>query len=126
MKKRILIVDDSPTVLMLHKMILQEEGYDVVSAKNGREALDVASRERPDAILLDLVMPGMDGLAALAALRARTETAKTPVVVVTTRSEERFATEAVAAGCDAYLLKPFERSDLSATLGALLGIGGDA
>jgi len=119
-KKRILIVDDSATVLMLHRIILQEEGFEVLTAKNGSEAVEVGVRERPDAILLDLIMPGLDGLGALAQLRSRPETATTPIVVVTTRSEERFATDALAAGCNGYLLKPFNRGDLTTTLESLL------
>ncbi len=119
-KKRILIVDDSPTVLMLHRTVLQDEGFEVLTAKNGRDGVELAVRERPDAVLLDLVMPVMDGIEALRLLREAPETKATPVVIVTTRSEEMFASAAMMLGCSGYLLKPFNRADLSATLRGLL------
>lgn len=116
MTKRVLIVDDSPTVLMLHGIIVKDAGYEVITAKNGQEGVDVALREKPDAILLDLIMPVMDGLSALRILRSRPETEKTPIVVVTTRSEEKYAASARALGCNGFLLKPFNREALATTL----------
>lgn len=110
-RKKILIVDDSETALMLHRIILQR-GYDIVTAKDGRQALAVASAERPDLILLDMVMPLMDGLDACRRLRADGETRQTPIVMVTSRGELDRMEEAFRSGCSDYVLKPVRSVEL--------------
>ena len=86
-KKKILIVDDSNTVLLLCQLMLKEWGYELVTARNGREAVEKALTEAPDLIFMDVAMPEMDGLEACRSLRARAETQATPILFMTTRDE---------------------------------------
>jgi DNA-binding response OmpR family regulator len=88
-KKKILVVDDEPDFLEMIKMRLEASDYAVVTAVDGKEALDKVEEEKPDAVLLDILMPGMDGLAVLKKLRAKHKTL--PVYIITAfSSEERF------------------------------------
>ena len=88
MRKKVLLVDDSPTVLMVEKMILAKGPFQIVTARDGREAIEKAKSEQPDVVLLDVVMPNLDGLSACAAIRQQPETAHIPIIMVTTRGEE--------------------------------------
>jgi len=110
-RKKILVVDDSETALMLHRMTLQH-GYDIVTAKDGHQALAAASAERPDLILLDMVMPSMDGLEACRRLREGDATRTTPIVMVTSRGELDRMEEAFRCGCSDYVLKPVRSVEL--------------
>jgi PleD family two-component response regulator len=111
-KKKILLVDDSGVTLMMEKMILEREAYDLVVAKNGQEAVECARRERPDLVLLDLIMPGMNGLETCAKLRDQEETRDTPVIMVTTRGEAHFVEKAYELGCTDYITKPVNSLEL--------------
>jgi len=86
-KKKILLVDSSRTSLLLERMILDPEAYELLVALDGEEALEVAAAERPDLILMDAVLPRLGGVEALRRLRSRRETQATPVILVTTRGE---------------------------------------
>src|SRR5882724_4997508 len=87
--KKILLVDDSVSTLFMAQVILGETlGLHLVTALNGEEAVDVALREKPDLILMDIVMPRMNGLQACRAIRCRAETKEIPVILVTTRGED--------------------------------------
>jgi DNA-binding response OmpR family regulator len=121
MRKKVLAVDDQNTVLMLECMMLTAAGLDVVTARNGEEALTVAAAESPDLILLDATMPKMDGFVACRALRARPETMYTPIVMVTTRSEVNNIRLGFAAGCDEYVTKPFNAVELVSIVRRFLG-----
>jgi DNA-binding response OmpR family regulator len=112
MKKKILLVDDSGTILMMEKMILSREPYQLVTAKDGQEAVEKALAERPDLILLDVVMPHLTGFEVLKRLRAEEATKSTPIIMVTTRGESENIDTAFAAGCTDYVTKPIESSDL--------------
>jgi CheY-like chemotaxis protein len=111
-RKKILLVDDSGVTLMMEKMILEREAYDLVTAKNGKEAVEFAKRERPDLVLLDVVMPGMDGLQTCAQLREMEETRETPVIMVTTRGESHYVEQAYEMGCTDYVTKPVNSLEL--------------
>ena len=87
MAKKILLVDDSQTVLMMERMILSQGRYELFTAKNGKEGVARAKAEQPDLILMDVVMPELDGFGAVAALRADASTSAIPIIMVTTRSE---------------------------------------
>lgn len=116
---RILIVDDSPDVRLIHELFFQSAGMEVVTAENGRCALDVARRAVPDVIVTDLDMPDMDGLDLCRQLRADTAT-RDAVVVVVTGGVAEGAQAARDAGCDAVLGKPCSRTLLLTTIRALL------
>lgn len=111
-RKKILLVDDSGTILMMEKMILAREPYDIVTAKDGREAIEKAVAERPDLILLDVVMPHLTGFEVLQKLRAEESTKATPVILVTTRGEAENVEAGYAGGCSDYVTKPINSVEL--------------
>ncbi len=111
-RKKILLVDDSSTVLLFEKMVLSKEPYDLVVAKDGQEGLEKAVAERPHLILMDVMMPRMDGVEACRQIRARGETAKIPVILVTTRGEPESVANGRAAGCSDYVTKPINAAEL--------------
>lgn len=111
-KKKVLLVDDSSTTLFMEKMVLEGEPVDLVTAGDGHEAVSKALEERPDLILLDVVMPNMDGFEACRALRAREETRGIPIILVTTRGEEAHMETGFAAGCNDYVTKPINTTEL--------------
>jgi CheY-like chemotaxis protein len=120
MKKRILIVDDTETVLMFEKMMLAGE-YDVRVAKTGKEALRSVTETRPDIILLDIVMPEMDGISTCRQLKSDTATKDIPVIIVTTKGETEKVEAAFTAGCNDYLTKPINRLNLLEKINEFLG-----
>jgi len=114
----ILTVDDDEVILEVLQGILAREGYQVVQARNGEEALQQVQEELPDLILLDLRMPGMGGLEALQRLKADRLTRLTPVIVLTAYDQEKV--QALRLGADDFLAKPFEREELLARMEAHL------
>ena len=122
MKKKILLVDDSNTVLLMEKMILAKGPYDIVTARDGVEGVSKAKSEQPDVILLDVMMPNLDGLAACAAIRADEATAHIPIVMVTTRGEEKNMEQAYRNGCTDYVTKPINGLELLTKLHNILGL----
>ena len=121
MKKKILIVDDSQTVLLMEKMILSKGPYVIVTAANGEEAVAKAAAELPDLILLDVVMPKMNGFDACKRLREQELTRTTPIIMVTTRGEESNVETGYASGCTDYITKPINGPELLAKLRGFLG-----
>ena len=119
--KKILVVDDSLTSLMWQRMILVQEDYQVVTAKDGREGVASAIAARPDLILMDVTMPNMDGIEACRAIRANPATRDVPVVMVATKTALKLLEASADCGHDDYILKPFERSDLLAKVRRFLG-----
>ncbi|MFP4380579.1 MAG: response regulator transcription factor [Candidatus Sumerlaeia bacterium] len=109
---KILVVDDEPDVLLIVKTGLQAEGYDLVTATNGADALTVAKDENPDLIVLDVMMPGMDGFETLAKLKEMDETSTIPVIMLTGLSEKQKIQKALVSGIEYYVIKPFEFDDL--------------
>jgi CheY-like chemotaxis protein len=110
--KKVLLVDDSATALLLEQMALKGTPYQVLTATNGEEAVSVAGAEAPDLILLDVVMPKVDGLEALRRLRASPATRDTPVIMVTTRGDDESVSKARQLGCNDYVTKPVNGPDL--------------
>jgi CheY-like chemotaxis protein len=121
MKKKVLLVDDSNTVLLMEKMILAKGPYELVTARDGVEAVSKARSEQPDIILLDVMMPNLDGLSACAAIRTDPETAHIPIVMVTTRGEEHNIETAFRNGCTDYVTKPINGLELLTKLQNILG-----
>lgn len=122
MPKKILVVDDSKTALMMERQILETRtAYHCVTASDGQEAVEKAEQEHPDLILMDVVMPRMNGFEACKALRQRTSTREIPIVLVTTRGEETYMEAGFQSGCNDYITKPVNGSELVALLQSYLG-----
>jgi CheY-like chemotaxis protein len=120
--KKILLVDDSCTARLVNRMIFsQKSNYVLLSASDGKEAVDTAKREKPDLILMDIVMPRMTGLEACRVLKKDSETSSIPVILLTTRGEEQYVQEGYASGCSDYLTKPVNDTELIDLLQAYLG-----
>lgn len=120
--KRILIVDDSCTARLVNRMIFsQKPNYELISASDGKEAVDKAREEKPDLILMDIVMPRMTGLEACRVLKKDEKTHKIPIILLTTRGEEQYVQEGYASGCSDYLTKPVGDVELLDLLKAYLG-----
>ncbi|KJK56822.1 response regulator transcription factor [Saccharothrix sp. ST-888] len=115
---RVLVVDDEPALRDALESSLAFEGYDVTTATDGYEALDAVDRDRPDLVLLDIMMPRMDGLTAVRRMRARGDTA--PVLMLTARDAVGDRVTGLDVGADDYLAKPFELDELLARVRALL------
>jgi class 3 adenylate cyclase len=117
----ILVVDDLPQNLRLLEAILSPEGYRVAMASSGTEALDALRKDYPDLVLLDIRMPGMDGYEVCRRIRADTETAFLPVVMITA-SEGEEKKRAIASGADDFVQKPFDRDELLTRVRSLIRI----
>jgi CheY-like chemotaxis protein len=122
-RPRVLVVDDTREVRELLLLNLELEGFEVRAACDGQEGVEVALDWRPDVVTLDVVMPRLDGLSALQALRADPRTAAVPVVLVTGRAQAADRAQGEALGADAYLPKPFEPAELVAVVGSLARTG---
>ncbi len=120
-RKRILLVDDSETSLMMAKMILSKANYELLVAKDGQQGVETAVKERPDLILLDVIMPRMNGFEACAALKAREETKSIPVIMVTTRGEGASVESGFTAGAADYVTKPVNGLELLTKVRNVLG-----
>jgi CheY-like chemotaxis protein len=121
MRKKILLVDDSSTILMMERMILAKYGYELTTAGNGEEALAKAESEKPDLILMDLVMPKMNGLDAMRRLHQNQQTSAIPVIMVTTKGEAINVETAFENGCSDYVTKPINSLDLVTKVRSYLG-----
>jgi two-component system KDP operon response regulator KdpE len=116
-QKLILIVDDEPRMIQFIRMNLELEGYRVIQAHNGLEALDKVRDELPDLVILDVMMPDLDGFETLRLLR---ETSEVPVIMLTVKSEEDDIVRGLKLGADDYVTKPFSPRELSSRVEALL------
>jgi two-component system alkaline phosphatase synthesis response regulator PhoP len=112
MAKKILAIDDENDVLLIMKSALGSEGYEVLTANNGYDAIAVAQDEKPDLIILDLMMPEMNGFEVLDSLRESEATMRIPIIALTGLSERGKIREALDRGFDYYIVKPFEFHDL--------------
>jgi two-component system, OmpR family, KDP operon response regulator KdpE len=111
---RILVVDDEPNILAAMEPLLKSNGYDVIAAVTGRDALAATSREAPDVIILDLGLPDIDGVDVCRLIRD--ELASTPIIVLSARGAEADKVRALDAGADAYVTKPFGADELLARI----------
>jgi adenylate cyclase len=118
---RILVVDDTPANVRLLEAVLRPRGYDVLTAGSGPEALDVMAADHPDLVLLDIVMPGMDGYEVCRRLRATSAGAVLPVVMITASGNEQKLL-ALEAGADDFIAKPFDQAELLARVHSLLRV----
>ena len=120
----ILLVEDNPDNQEIYRTILAYYGYSVLQAWDGERAVRMARENGPDLILMDLTMPGMDGLEATRRLKADPATAAIPVVALTACTQSEDIADAEAAGCAAYLTKPVEPHRVAAEVGRILAGGG--
>ena len=118
--KKILIVDDEPDIIEFLQYNLRKEGYDVVTANDGRQAIEVAERTKPHLIILDIMMPELDGVETCRILRSRKEFAQTPVAFLTARDEDFSQITALDVGGDDYITKPIKPRVLISRIQALL------
>ena len=111
-RKKILLVDDSSTILMMERMMLTKGPYDLVTASDGEEAVAKAVSERPDLILMDVVMPKMNGFEACRRIRLEDSIRHTPIIMVTTRGEVQNVETGFENGCNDYVTKPINPTEL--------------
>ncbi|MEA2516553.1 MAG: hypothetical protein QOG16_391 [Actinomycetota bacterium] len=111
-EKRILIADDDPVILRLIQVNLELEGYEVLTANNGQEAVDMATAEHPDLVILDIMMPRLDGYQACEMLKAADATKEIPVIFLSAKAQQGDIEKGQSFGVAAYLTKPFDPSEL--------------
>ena len=117
----ILIADDDPDILALVSFRLERAGYEVVQARNGEEAVQVALARRPDLAVIDVMMPRIDGYEATRQLRQHEETSRMPIILLTARVQEEDIARGFDAGADDYVKKPFSPQELGSRVQAVLG-----
>jgi len=117
---RVLIVDDSPSQLVGIKKIVESLGHQVVTAEDGASGVEAAKRELPDLVLMDVVMPNLNGFQATRQISKDPTTCHIPVILVTTKDQETDRMWGMRQGAKAYLTKPIKESDLEATINQFL------
>lgn len=121
-KRRILVIDDEPEVVDLLKKRLEKAGYQVMTATDGPQGFKAAVEQKPDLILLDIIMPDVDGLTVLRQLKAEESTSSIPVVMVTAKGMTDSIFEAQKFGATDYIIKPFQWSELLKFIKRYLGL----
>ncbi len=116
----ILLVEDFDDTRLMTKLWLTRKGYRVIEAENGIEAVDLAQREHPDLIIMDMMMPGLSGLDATRQIREYQSLQQTPIVAVSAYGADEYRARALDAGCDEYVATPFEPEALSQLIERLL------
>ena len=124
MKKQILVVDDEIGALTLIGIMLERGGFSVLKAKDGKTALTVLDQNTPDLIILDVMMPGMNGIDLCKVIRDRADTGKIPVLILSARGDAESIMHGIEAGANDYLPKPILHHDLVAKVRLMLGENG--
>ncbi len=119
--KKILIVDDKLEVVELVTAILEGEDYQTISASDGREALEKIGKEKPDLVLLDIIMPKMDGLAVLSEVKKDPKTKEIPIIMLTAKGQKSDQEKGRELGATRYIVKPFSPSHLLRKIEEVLG-----
>ena len=120
MSRKILIVDDEPNIIFMLSHRLKQSGFEIVTGKDGQEALDKARMENPDLIILDLMLPKMNGYTVCGLLKRDEKFSKTPVIILTARAQKSDEKQGIEAGADAYVKKPFKSEELLQVIENLL------
>ncbi len=120
---KILIIEDNPANMKLARLLLRHIGHNVLCAVDAEIGLTMARQEQPDLILMDIQLPGMDGLTATALLKGDPATAATPVIALTALAMKADEEKSLLAGCDAYIVKPLRYQELYAAVNTLLAKG---
>ena len=118
---RVMVVDDSPTDVEHLRQMLQRAGYQVLQATSGKDAIDMIRTERPDCIVMDVVMPGVNGFQATRTLSRDPQTASIPIVVVSSKNQETDRLWALRQGAKEYVVKPVKERELIAKINSVLG-----
>ncbi|OGO17592.1 MAG: hypothetical protein A2Z15_08485 [Chloroflexi bacterium RBG_16_50_11] len=121
MPKKILIVEDDPSFSRAINYIVQKEGYDVITASNGMTGLRMAKEEKPDLLILDVMLPGLDGFEICNRLRQDPQTAKLPIIMLSAKGQEADKATGLKVGANEYLTKPIDRTLLLEKITSLLG-----
>ncbi len=119
-KGTILVVDDSPTEIHIFKKILEKQGYNIIVAKDGQEGIDMAVQMHPDLILMDVVMPVLNGFQATRQIKNNDKTADIPVIMVTTKDQQTDINWGMRQGANEYLVKPVAPAELLGKIRTLL------
>ena len=119
--RKILLVDDSETVLQMEQMILAKSSYELILARDGEEGVAKALATQPDLILMDVVMPKMNGFEAMKQLRENAQTRSVPIVMVTSKAEAESMEAGYQNGCSDYIIKPIDQLELVTKVKNLLG-----
>jgi two-component system alkaline phosphatase synthesis response regulator PhoP len=122
-REKIVVIEDEADILEVLQYNLKREGYMVIASRDGEEGLDSVRRENPDLVLLDLMLPGLDGLEVCKRLQADPVTANVPVIMVTAKGEETDVVSGLQIGADDYVTKPFSPKELLARVKAVLRRG---
>lgn len=125
MSKRVLVVDDEPPTVRMIQLALEREGMDVATAANGAECLLAVESDQPDLVILDVMMPVLDGFETLRVLREKEETKHLPVIMLTARREDRDVLRGWMSGVDLYLTKPFQMDELVTAASRILEVAGE-
>lgn len=120
MSKKVLIVDDEPSIIVALQFLMEQNGYETLVAFSGEEAMETIARHRPDLILLDIMLPVVDGFEVCQRVREKAEWKDMRIVLVTALGSEANAAKGLALGADAYITKPFANADLLAKVKELL------
>ena len=127
MTKEILIVDDEPNVVVSLQFLMEQQGYKVMIAERGEDALDLIYQYKPDLVLLDIMLPGIDGYEVCEIVRLNPEYRNIKIIFITAKGREEEIAKGLSLGADAYITKPFSNAELVAQVNALLkGTGAKA
>ena len=118
---KILVVEDEPEIRILVKTILEKAGYSVVEAEDGEAALRLVNEEEPDLVLLDVMIPGIEGWEVCRRIRENEATRRLPIIMVTVRTTDEDIQRSVECGANAHINKPFDQRELLDTIKKLLG-----
>ncbi len=121
MKRKILVVDDEVAIVRVLRDRLETEGFEVLTAYDGLQGVEIAHKEQPDLIIMDITMPNMDGITAAKLLREKPETAHIPIVMLTARGQETDEQAGYQAGAIRYFTKPFSTRQLVREIRNILG-----
>ena len=121
MSHKILIADDEPNIVISLEYLMKREGYEVIVARDGTQALEAILRERPSLVLLDVMMPGKTGFDVCQELRALPDFKDMPIVMLTAKGRDTDIAKGLAMGATAYLAKPFSTKEIAAKVRELLG-----
>ena len=116
MAKKVLIVEDEPNIAMALAFLLEQEGFSVAVIGDGRRALESLAVEQPDVLVLDAMLPEVDGYEVLRTLRERPRTAKLPIIMLTAKGQPQDRAAAIEGGADRFMTKPFANADLVAVV----------
>ncbi len=120
MPKEILIVDDEPSIVVPIQFLMEQQGYNVIVAENGHDALDMIYKYNPDLVLLDIMLPGIDGYEVCEIVRLNPKLREVKIIFITAKGREVEIAKGLALGADAYITKPFSNAELVAKVKTVL------